>query len=38
VKTTSIFDSHPASPDRLAGFDAAVEEIRAGSRWPELKG
>jgi len=38
VKTTSIFDSHPASPDRLAGFDAAVEEIRAESRWPRLKG
>jgi predicted Zn-dependent protease len=38
VDTTSIFDSHPASPDRLAGFDAAVAEIRAGSRWPRLKG
>ncbi|MFP4127077.1 MAG: M48 family metalloprotease [Alphaproteobacteria bacterium] len=38
VDTTSIFDSHPASPDRLAGFDAAVAEIRAGSRWPQLKG
>ena len=38
VETTSIFDSHPASPDRLAGFDAAVEEIRAGRRWPQLAG
>jgi predicted Zn-dependent protease len=38
VDTTSIFDSHPASPDRLAGFDAAAAEIRAGSRWPRLEG
>jgi predicted Zn-dependent protease len=37
VETTSILDSHPASPDRLAGFDAAAEEIRAGRRWPRLK-
>jgi predicted Zn-dependent protease len=37
VDTTSIFDSHPASPDRLAGFDAAAGEIRAGSAWPRLK-
>ncbi len=37
VETTSIFDSHPASPDRLAGFDAAAAEIRDGRRWPRLK-
>jgi predicted Zn-dependent protease len=38
VDTTSILDSHPASPDRLAGFDAAAREIRAGSSGPRLKG
>ncbi len=37
VRTTSIFDSHPASPDRLAGFDAAAAEIRRGSAWPTLR-
>jgi len=38
VDTTSILDSHPASPERLAGFDAAAEEIRRGSDWPQLRG
>ena len=37
VETTSIFDSHPASPDRLAGFDAAAAEIREGREWPRLR-
>lgn len=32
--TTSMFDTHPASPDRLAAFDAARREIDNGSRWP----
>ncbi len=38
ARTTSIFDSHPASPDRLAGFDIAAEEIRSGNTWPRLRG
>ena len=37
ARTTSIFDSHPASPDRLAGFDVAVQEIASGSAWPRLR-
>ncbi len=37
VRTTSIFDSHPASPDRLAGFDAAAQEIEGGNPWPVLR-
>ncbi len=37
VRTTSILDSHPASPDRLAGYDAAGGETRRGSRWPQRR-
>ena len=35
--TSTVLDTHPAGPERVAAWDLAAEEIRAGSPMPQKR-